>query len=140
MNPDVQKIEMLITMAERLTIAIEADIAVLKAGCPIEMPSLDPEIQKLSLTYSREASSLDLARTKMAPPELRKRLTSATGKFRDALKLHNRLLTRVRHATEGLIKAVADEVDRARSRQTTYAPQSARPRPSGGAIVYNSVI
>lgn len=140
MNPDTQQIEMLIAMAERLTAAFEADIAVLKAGCPCEMPSLNPEIQKLSLTYAREVTSLDLARAKTAPSELRKRLAGATGKFRDTLKLHNRLLTRVRNATEGLIKAVADEVDRARSRQTTYAPQCARPRPSGGAIVFNSVI
>lgn len=140
MNPDTQKIEMLIVMAERLTAAIEADIAALKAGRPNEMLSLDPEIQKLSLTYTREVASLDLARTKTAPVELRKRLVGATGKFREALKLHNRVLTRVRNATEGLIKAVAEEVERARTRQTTYAPQSARPRPSGGAIVFNSVV
>lgn len=140
MNPQTQQIEMLIAMAERLTAVFEADIAALKTGNPNAMPSLDPEIQKLSLTYTREVSALDLARTKTAPPELRKRLVSATGKFRDALKRHHRLLTSVRNATEGLIKAVADEVDRARARQTTYAPKSARPRPSGGAIVFNSVI
>lgn len=140
MSPDAQKIETLITMAERLTAAFEADIAALQAGRPNEMPSLDPEIQKLSLTYTREVSSLDPARAKMAPPELRKRLVGATGRFRDALKLHNRLLTRVRNTTEGLIKAIADEVDRARARQTTYAPQSARQRPSNGAIVFNSVV
>ncbi len=140
MNPDIQKIETLIAMGERLTAAIEADIAALKAGRPKEMASLDPDIQLLTLNYGREAATLDLERSKKAPADLRKKLVATTGKFRDALKLQNRLLTRMRNATEGLIKAVAEEVERGRNRQAPYAPQNVRPRANPGAMIFNSVV
>ena len=44
---DVPRIERLIAMAERLVVALEADIAALKAGKPTEMISMSPEIQRL---------------------------------------------------------------------------------------------
>jgi hypothetical protein len=139
MSLDSEKIELLIAMAERLTGAIEADIAALKAGRPQQMRSLDPEIQRLSLSYGREAASLDPMRAKSAPAELRQRFMTVTGKFREALALHARLLTRLRHASEGIVKAVAEEVERIRAPKTTYAP-AARYRPAAGAMVYNSVV
>jgi len=139
-SPDAQKIETLITMAQRLTEAIEADIVALKAGRPQEMRTLDPEIQRLSATYGREAASFDPARARTAPPEMRKRLTSTTARFRDALKLHARLVTRVRNASEGLIKAIAEEVERQRAPRITYAPPKANVRPKSVAMIFNGVV
>ena len=52
---DEPKLERLISMAERLITALEIDIAALKAGTPGKMVSLDPEIQKLTAVYGREA-------------------------------------------------------------------------------------
>jgi hypothetical protein len=138
-NPENEKIELLIVMAERLIKAIEADIDALKAGRPQEMRTLDPEIQRLSLTYSREVSRLDPAQAKSASVELRQRLIAVTGVFREKLTLHTRLLTRVRHASEGIVKAVAKEVERVRAPMVTYAP-AARQKPVSGAMIYNSVI
>lgn len=140
MSPDIQKIEMLIAMAQRLTEAIEGDIAALKAGRPQEMRTLDPEVQKLSANYGREAASFDPARARLAPPELRKRLARVTGRFRETLNLHERLLIRVRHASEGLIKAVAEEVERQRAPKITYAPPKANTRPNSVAMVFNGVV
>jgi hypothetical protein len=137
-TPDSQKIELLIAMAERLTQAIEADIAALKAGRPKEMRTLDPEIQRLSLIYSREAANLDPQRAKSAPAELRKKFVSVTGRFREALALHARLLTRMRRASEGIVKAVADEVMRVRAPMRPYGP-AVHPRPAS-AMVYNNVV
>ena len=138
MTADTQKIELLIVMAERLTAAIEGDIAALKSGRPKEMPSLDPEIQRLTLTYSREAAGLDPRRAKSAPAELRKKFVTVTGRFREALALHARLLTRMRRASEGIVKAVAEEVERVRTPTRTYGPATYH-RPAG-AMVYNSVV
>jgi hypothetical protein len=140
MNADAEKIELLIAMAERLIQAIEADIAALKAGRPQEMHTLDPEIQRLSVAYGREAGSLDPSRAKAAPVELRKRFVATTAKFKDVLTLHARLITRVRHASEGIVRAVAEEVERIRAPLTTYAPAAGAWRPAKGAIVYNSVV
>ncbi len=137
MSPDAQKIEALIVMAEKLTAAIEADIVALKAGRPQEMRSLDPEILRLSEQYGREASSFDPAR---APAEQRKRLAGVIAKFRAALTLQERLLRRMRNASEGLIKAVADEVERRRATKVTYAPPKANARPKSVAMIYNGVV
>jgi len=136
---DSEKIELLIVMAERLTAAIEADIAALKAGKPQEMRTLDPEIQRLSLNYGREAAGFEPARARSVPVELRRRLTQVTGSFREKLAQHTRLLTRMRNASEGIVKAVAEEVERIRAPKITYTPAS-RYRPVQGAMIYNSVI
>jgi hypothetical protein len=139
-SAEADKIKMLIAMAERLTQAIEGDIAALKAGKPQEMRTLDPEIQRLSLVYGREALSFDIARSANAPIELRKKLIDITGRFRDALKLQNRLLTRVKNAGEGLIKAVAGEGDRRRAQSSTYAPPQTGYRPAAQPMLYNGVV
>ena len=140
MSADSQKIELLITMAERLTAAIEADIVALKAGRPQEMRTLDPEIQRLSVIYGREAQGLDPARARSAPLELRQRFALVTQRLREVLALQARLLTRMRNATEGLVKAVAEEVERIRAPMRTYAPAGVRPRAQSGAMIYNSVV
>jgi hypothetical protein len=139
-SSDPQKIELLIAMAERLIAAIEADIAALKAGRPRELRTTDPEIQRLSVLYSREAAGLDPARAKAVPSELRRKFFATTAKFRDALALHARLLTRVRNASEGIVKAVAEEIERRCAPTCTYAPAASYARPHATAMVYNRVI
>jgi hypothetical protein len=137
---DQQKIELLITLAERLISAIEGDIAALKAGRPQEMRTLDPEIQRLSALYSREAATLDPARAKTVSKELRQKFFATTARFRDSLRLHARLLTCVRNASEGIVKAVVEEVERRRAPTCTYTPTLPRKRPHAGAMVYNNLI
>lgn len=137
MSAERDKVERLIAMAERLIAAIEADIAALKAGKPQSMKTLDPDIQRLSMLYGREAMGLD---PKATPKELRGKFFATTGRFRDILALHARLLTRMRNASEGIVKAVAEEVERRRAPLTHYAPAAGRPRPSAGAMIYNRVV
>ncbi|MDR3526167.1 MAG: hypothetical protein P4L57_02735 [Rhizomicrobium sp.] len=141
MNPDSEKLERVIAMAERLSKALEGDIDALRAGKPQQMTSLDPEMERLTVLYMREVSGLDPNRTKAAPMDLRKRLMAVTGKFRDTLKLHQRLLTRMRNASEGLVKAVANEVERQRAPKITYAPTAAHHyRKPAVAMIYNGVV
>jgi hypothetical protein len=140
LNADPQKIELLITMAERLIAAIEADIAALKAGRPQDLRTTDPEFQRLSMLYGREAAGLDPARAKAVPSELRRKFFDTTAKFRDALALHARLLTRVRNASEGIVKAVAEEIERRRAPACVYAPRAPTARPHAAAIAYNMFV
>jgi len=137
---DTPRIERLIMLAERLVVALEADIAALKAGKPTEMQSMDPEIQKLSVIYGREAQNFDIRIAKAAPPSLRERFLLITAQFRDVLKLHARMLARVKNASEGMIQAIAREVERMNAPTRTYGPQSGyKPQPSG-AMVFNKVV
>jgi len=141
MSAETDKFELMIVMAERLIEAIEADIAALKAGRPQDMRTLDPEIQRLSAVYGREAMSLDRERAKTAPAELKKRFLSVTLRFKEVLGLHARLVTRMRRASEGVVKAVAEEVEHRRAPLCTYsAPAAKAYRPAKGALVYNSVV
>ena len=129
---DEPKIERLIAMAERLIVALESDIAALKKGTPSQMVSLDPEIQKLSVIYGREAQNFDMRIAKSAPAPLRNRFLAITAKFRDVLQLHARMLTRVKNASEGMIQAIAREVDRMNARPRAH--MAARVRPARPAI------
>lgn len=140
MNPDTEKFERLITLAQRLNEALSADIAALEAGKPQAMASLDPEVQKLTALYSREVQGFDPANLKAAPDAIRQRLTAATGKFRDTLNLHQRLLTRIRRASEGIVKAVADEVQRKQAPTVSYAPPKANYRPAQTPMIFNGVV
>ena len=137
---DVPRIERLIAMAERLVVALEADIAALKAGKPTEMISMSPEIQRLSMLYGREAQNFDIRIAKSAPPSLRQKFIAITAKFREVLMLHGRMLTCVKNASEGMIQAIAREVERMNQAKISYGPRPGYALKSSGAMVYNKVI
>jgi uncharacterized protein (DUF305 family) len=137
---DVPRIERLISMAERLVVALEADIAALKAGKPTEMISMTPEIQRLSMLYGREAQNFDIRIAKSAPPSLRQKFVAITTKFREVLMLHGRMIARVKNASEGMIQAIAREVERMNQAKTTYGPRPGYAPKSSGAMIYNKVI
>ncbi len=132
------RIERVIAMAERLIEALGADIAALERGAPGEMRSIAPDIQQLSAQYGREAAAL-------APDALRKdgplhaKLKTVTARLRETLLQHARVLTRIRHASEGMIRAVAEEVDRRRVAARPYAPKNAYAK-QPAAMVFNSVV
>jgi uncharacterized protein (DUF305 family) len=137
---DEPKLERLISMAERLITALESDIAALKAGTPAKMVSLDPEIQKLSAVYGREAQNFDIRIAKAAPVALRTRFLTITAKFREVLQLHARMLARVKNASEGMIQAIAREVERMNAPTRTYGPRPTTAPRSSGAMVFNRVV
>lgn len=139
MSAEQERIEHLIAMAERLAAALESDIAALKSGNPRGLRTVEPEMLKLSALYSREAKGIDVAAAKNAPPDLRKRLTEATARFRDLLGAQTRLLTRLRGASEGMIRAVAEEIEKQNAPLRTYGAARGPARP-GGAMLYNSVV
>lgn len=136
MNGEELRVERLIAMAERLIEALEGDIAALHRGNPRGLRTIDPEILKLSALYSREAKAFN---PKEAPAKLRQRLIELTGKFRDLLGVQTRLLTRMRGASEGMIRAVAEEIERQRAPLRPYGAV-AQPSPGSGSMLYNSVV
>ena len=137
---DTPRIERLIAMAERLIVALESDIAELKNGRTVALQTNDPEIQTLSALYGREAQGFDPRLAQSAPPSLRQRFFAITAKFREVLQLHTRLLARVKNASEGMIQAIAREVDRMNMPTRTYGPQSGYRAQPAGAMVFNRVV
>lgn len=137
---DDSRIERLIALAERIIAALETDIAILKDGRHQPLASIDPEIQKLTAIYGREAQGFDVRIAQSAPPTLRQRFFAVTAKFREVLQLHARMLTRVKNASEGLIRAIATEVERANAPMKTYGPRPGYKPASPGAMVFNRVV
>jgi hypothetical protein len=137
---DDPRIERLISLAERLIVVLETDIAALKEGRPGQMQSLDPEIQKLTLLYGREAQNFDIRLAQAAPAPLRGRFVAVTAKFREVLHLHARMLARVKNASEGMVRAIAKEVERMNAPTRTYSPRPAAQPQSAGAMLFNRVI
>jgi hypothetical protein len=135
------KVERVIAMAERLIEALKADIAALERGTPSQMRSTDPEIQQLSLLYGREAAGLNAKTVKAtAPAQTYAKLMKVTKHLQEILALHARIITRVKNASEGMIRAIAEEVDRRRLAARPYAAKpSYAPRPAA-AMIYNSVV
>ena len=137
---DDARIERLIGMAERLVAALESDIAALKDGKPAALRTADPEIQKLTANYGREAQNFDVRIAQAAPAPLRSRFVAITTKFREVLQLHTRLLAAVKNASEGMIKAIAEEVHKMNAPTRTYGPRPGAVPQSSGAMVFNSVV
>ena len=137
---DDPRIERLISLAERIIAALESDIAVLKEGRGGALQTNDPEIQKLTAIYGREAKGFDPKLAENAAPTLRQRFFAITAKFREVLQLHARMLTRVKNASEGIIRAIAQEVDRANAPMRTYSPRPGYKPPSAGPMVFNKVV
>jgi hypothetical protein len=137
MTPLEEKADRVLTLTRRLTEALLGDINALDRGCPSEMKTIVPETQNLLSVYAREAASLK-AQIKLLPAESRKTLTVAAEQLHEALALHERRLSRVRRASEGMIRAIVDDVERRKRITRTYGPRlSAKPSPA--AMLYNGV-
>ncbi len=137
---DTPRIERLIALAERLIAALESDIADLKNGRTIALKTNDPEVQKLTALYGREAQGFDPRIAQSAPPGLRQRFLAITAKFREVLQMHARMIARVKNASEGIIRAIATEVERVNAPMRTYGPRPGAAPKSSGAMLFNKVV
>ena len=137
---DAPRIERLIALAERLIAALESDIADLKNGRTIALKTNDPEVQKLTALYGREAQGFDPRIAQSAPLTLRQRFLAVTAKFREVLQLHARMIARVKNASEGIIRAIAEEVERNNAPMRTYGPRPGAAPKSSGAMLFNKVV
>lgn len=117
-----ERIDIILDLTRRLSALVEREIALIQAHEPQRLTELDDERSRLALLYSREMQSL------RADPEAARRAESArlqalkdeTKAFNETLDRHQRLVKRMRHVTEGIIKAVSDEAAKQAAPRTTY--------------------
>ena len=138
MTSHEEKIERMLILTRRLTDALYADIDALERGRPAEMRTILPETQQLLAHYAREAAVVK-TQARTLPADIRATLTVATVRLHEALALHERRLTRVRRASEGMIRAIVDDVERRRrvTRTCTSRPSARAATP---AMLYNGVV
>lgn len=129
----------LIAMTERLTEALNTDMAALERGRPREMRTIEPDMQQLAAILGRESAAFTLAMTKTIAAATRARLIDATKRFKDTLGRQTRMVARIKTISEGMIHAIAEDVARRKSAVKPYGRAvAARPR-SPGAMVYNGL-
>jgi hypothetical protein len=134
------KIERLISLTDRLAGILGEDVAALESGKARALQSTEASFQQLMHIYVREAQGVNAAVAKSAPPELRDKLAQSARRMNELLARHQRLVARVRNASEGMIQAIAKEVERRQISQRSYARVPNGRRQSPGAMVYNSVV
>ena len=149
----LESLEQSATTAREIVARLTADETAYKAQLtldkdgtksnPVQLDGLataDPEIGRLTAIYSKEAQGFDVRIAQSAPPTLRQRFFAITAKFREVLQLHTRMLTRVKNASEGLVRAIATEVERANAPTRPYGPRPGHAPQSSGAMVFNRVV
>lgn len=137
--------EQIILLTERLLGLVRRESDALIARRPALLAQTAEEKARLSSLYAREMSAIrkSPALIEGAGAALLARLKSVTGEFRDALAEHDRLLTRLRQVSEGMIRAIAEEVGRTRRTVTGYgrdASMKAYARPGAASLTLNQTV
>jgi hypothetical protein len=133
------RIEALITLTERLTGAIAAQATAFEAHRPQDAAGQMGEVARMANVYRRE--SADLRETpglvQGAPLEQRRRLRRAIEAFDAVLARHARALGAAKTVTEGLVRAIAEEVAGNRLSGSGYGPRANAKPASATAITLN---
>ena len=120
------RVNQLITLTERLTGIMREDLADLEA----RRPSLAraEELGRLANVYRHESARVrrDPSMVAAAPAAERARLRAATEVFDATLARHARAVEAARSISEGLVRAIAEEVARSRPAGSGYGPRPSK--------------
>lgn len=118
------RVEQLIALTERLTELIALEAQAFEQHRPQDAAAQIDEVSKLANIYRHESTKVranpDLISS--APLAQRTRLTRATEAFDAVLARQSRALSAAKTVTEGLVRAIADEVATQRTNATSYGP------------------
>ncbi len=134
------RVEQLVILTERLTRLIAEQAALFEQRRPIEAAAMHEEISRLANLYRHESARVraDTRMVAAAPAEARTRLIRATEGFDAVLARQGRALEAARTVTEGLVKAIAEEVAAQRTQGSTYGSGGLQaPGASATAITLN---
>lgn len=126
------RVEQMIILTERLTQLIAATALAFEERRPQDaLPYMD-ETSRLANLYRHESTRVraNPAMVASAPLDQRARLTRATEAFDAVLARQGRSLEAAKTITEGLVRAVAEEVASQRAQGSGYGPGA---RPTGGS-------
>jgi hypothetical protein len=114
--------EQLVMLTERLTALLARETDLILAHEPPLQGTDGEEKARLANLYRQEmtriSESRDLIRT--APASALDRLRAATVRFRAALAAHERALAAVKEVSEGIVRAIAEEVARVQAGPRGY--------------------
>ena len=130
------RVEQLILLTERLTELVADQAQAFEQRRPQDAAANMEETSRLANLYRHESTRIRAAPELVsgAPVAQRTRLVRATEAFDAVLARQGRALEAAKTVTEGLVKAIAEEVAVQRSKgAATYGPGATAPAPTASA-------
>jgi hypothetical protein len=134
-NDAADRVDQLTILTERLTDLIANQCKCFETHRPQDAAGLMEETARLANLYRHESTRVraDPGLVIAAPAEMRLRLVRATEAFDSVLHRHGRAVMAARTVTEGLVRAIADEVASRREQLSGYGPTARPPTSSATA-------
>ncbi|HEX8233142.1 MAG TPA: flagellar basal body protein [Caulobacteraceae bacterium] len=131
--------DQLLVLVERLTEALAADARAFEQRRPNEAAARMDETARLANLYRHESARLRADPSLIAgcAEATRMRLIRATEAFDAVLARHARALQAAKTVTEGVVRAIADEVARGRSTGAAYGPGARAQQAPATAVTLN---
>lgn len=134
----------LAALTERLCAMVEDELAILNGARPAALSTNDDERARMMSSYARQSAAF---KAKDAWRDVsvgaQQKLKAAVVRLHAGLKEQTRLLARFRHVSEGLIKAIAQEVASRQAPPVYGKPGAVTRAPAQGAssaMTYNRTI
>ena len=133
------RVEQLIVLTERLTEMLAAETRAFAAPRPQDPAPGSAQTIPLAHIYRHESARVrsDPSLVASAPLDKRRRLIAATRTFEAVLARHGRSLKAAKTITEGLVRAIAQEVATQRAGPAAYGPRARAPTGDASAITLN---
>jgi len=116
------RVEQMIILTERLTDLIAQQAAHFEARRTTDAAAMHEEVSRLANLYRHESMRVraDPRLVSTSPSEARTRLVRATEAFDSVLARQGRAIEAARTVSEGLVKAIAEEVAAQRTQTSVY--------------------
>jgi hypothetical protein len=134
-----QRMEQLILLTERLTGLISEQLRAFEARRPQDAAHNADETARLANLYRHESLKVkaDPSLLADAPADLRAKLIASTRAFDAVLARHGRAVEAAKTLTEGLIRAIAEEVSAQRHAVTGYGAKGLQAPKPATAVALN---
>jgi len=134
-NDAADRVDQLTILTERLADLTAQQCQAFERHRPVDAGRLMEEVSRLANLYRHESSRVraDPKLVLGAPAELRQRLVRATEAFDAVLHRYGRAVDAAKTVTEGLVRAIAEEVASKRERLSGYGPTARPPSSAAGA-------
>jgi hypothetical protein len=134
-NDAADRVDQLTILTERLTDVVARQCQCFEQHRPQDAALLMEEASRLANLYRHESTRVraDPGLVMAASVELRQRLIRATEGFDAVLARHGRAVMAAKFITEGLVRAIAEEVASQREQLSSYGPGARAPSAAGAA-------
>lgn len=129
------RVDQLIILTERLTDLMVREAQAFESRRPQDAAAQADETQRLANIYRHESMRVraDPSLVFAAPAAQRQKLVRATEAFDSVLHRHGRAIEAAKTVTEGLVRAIAEEVATQREQNAGYGASGAMPAGSASA-------